>query len=120
MTMCQRAYQQTDTDPIAAVADPGRTAVDGVNRPRRGRLGLTGSFTRAHARAVDWVEHGDLQGAVDEVRESGDPEDIPGHDRTHGTAAEREQAFRRAYDPGSATAHWGEDGEARAGRPPLT
>ena len=65
---------------------------------------LAGAFVRTYARAADWVEHGDLDGAVAKVRESADPEDIPGHDRTHGTAPEREQAFRRGYDAGSPSA----------------
>jgi predicted metalloprotease len=62
---------------------------------------LSGVFIRSYARAAAWVERGDLDDAVDKVRESADPDDIPEHERDHGTAAQREQAFRRGYDAGT-------------------
>ena len=59
---------------------------------------LAGMFIRAYARASDWVERADVEDAIVSACESGDPEDIPGKDRTHGTPAERAQAFQRGYN----------------------
>lgn len=63
---------------------------------------LAGLFTRSYQRASDWVGRGDVADAIASAGESGDPDDMPGHERTHGTAAERERAFRMGYDARSA------------------
>jgi uncharacterized protein len=62
---------------------------------------LGGLFVRAYAGAGEQIDRGQLAGAIASARESGDAEDIPGHSRTHGTAAEREQAFLRGYNADS-------------------
>lgn len=62
---------------------------------------LMGVFTRAYQRDSDWVERRDVRDAILSTTESGDDEDTPRSEMTHGTADQRLAAFFRGYRSGT-------------------
>lgn len=58
---------------------------------------LMGIFSSSYAKSSDWVGRADLKDAIEDTRESGEDEDTPISERTHGTAQQRVDAFMKGY-----------------------